>query len=82
AHTDALTHPSKDAPSDSSPAPATIPSTKIDIGSINKTVPVNGQTKQKTIEAMAGAWSDFKFAHIRESQVSRAMTRRYFEDLD
>ena len=27
-------------------------------------------------------WEDFRFAPIRESQVSRAMTRRYFEDLD
>jgi thiamine thiazole synthase len=32
---------------------------------------------------MAGKWeSDFTFAPIRESQVSRAMTRRYFKDLD
>jgi len=46
------------------------------------TVPVNGQTKPETIEAMAGEWKDFKFAPIRESQVSRAMTRRYFADLD
>lgn len=27
-------------------------------------------------------WSSFEFAPIRESQVSRAMTRRYFADLD
>ncbi|KAH0604308.1 uncharacterized protein H6S33_006685 [Morchella sextelata] len=27
-------------------------------------------------------WADFKFEHIRESTVSRAMTKRYFEDLD
>lgn len=27
-------------------------------------------------------WSDFKFAPIRESTVSRAMTSRYFKDLD
>jgi len=45
-------------------------------------IPVNGATKSQTIEEMAGNWSDFKFAHIRESQVSRAMTRRYFADLD
>lgn len=42
--------------------------------------PVNGATK--VIEEMAGRWADFKFSHIRESQVSRAMTRRYFADLD
>lgn len=41
---------------------------------------MNGSTK--TIEEMAGKWEDFAFSPIRESQVSRAMTRRYFKDLD
>ncbi len=41
---------------------------------------MNGSTK--TIEEMAGQWGNFKFSAIRESQVSRAMTRRYFKDLD
>ena len=41
---------------------------------------VNGNTK--SIEEMAGNWDSFKFSAIRESQVSRAMTRRYFKDLD
>jgi len=41
---------------------------------------VNGSTK--TVEEMMGDWESFKFAGIRESQVSRAMTRRYFADLD
>lgn len=45
-------------------------------------VPINGTTKPETIEEMAGQWSDFHFAPIRESQVSRAMTKRYFADLD
>lgn len=45
-------------------------------------IPVNGHAKPQTIEAMAGKWEDFRFNPIRESQVSRAMTRRYFEDLD
>lgn len=36
----------------------------------------------KTVDEMAGQWDAFKFAPIRESQVSRAMTRRYFKDLD
>ncbi|KAH7049415.1 thiazole biosynthetic enzyme, mitochondrial precursor [Macrophomina phaseolina] len=36
----------------------------------------------KTIDEMAGQWENFTFAPIRESQVSRAMTRRYFQDLD
>jgi len=31
---------------------------------------------------MEGKWETFRFAPIRESQVSRAMTRRYFTDLD
>ncbi|KYK61002.1 hypothetical protein DCS_02142 [Drechmeria coniospora] len=35
-----------------------------------------------TIDEMLGQWDDFRFAPIRESEVSRAMTRRYFEDLD
>ncbi len=39
-------------------------------------------TESQVIEQMAGKWADFRFAPIRESQVSRAMTRRYFADLD
>ncbi|KIH92073.1 thiamine biosynthetic enzyme [Sporothrix brasiliensis 5110] len=35
------------------------------------------------VKALFGRWEDdFTFAPIRESQVSRAMTRRYFADLD
>ena len=50
---------------------------KKDIG----TVPVlNGKTR--TLDEMAGQWENFQFSHIRESQVSRAMTSRYFKDLD
>lgn len=46
-------------------------------------VPVNGAVKpQESVEEMAGKWNDFTFRPIRESQVSRAMTRRYFADLD
>lgn len=41
---------------------------------------VNGSTK--TVHEMMGAWENFTFSPIRESQVSRAMTRRYFKDLD
>jgi thiamine thiazole synthase len=41
------------------------------------------ETKPKTLEELAEKWEQgFKFAPIRESQVSRAMTRRYFNDLD
>ncbi|KAL1991014.1 hypothetical protein VTN49DRAFT_5518 [Thermomyces lanuginosus] len=44
---------------------------------------VEGQGNQtKLLEQFAGKWDSFKFAPIRESQVSRAMTRRYFHDLD
>lgn len=34
------------------------------------------------LDKFGGKWEAFKFAPIRESQVSRAMTRRYFADLD
>ncbi|KAK4143086.1 thiazole biosynthetic enzyme [Dichotomopilus funicola] len=36
----------------------------------------------KPLSEMLGSWDDFTFAPIRESTVSRAMTRRYFADLD
>ncbi|EGP86325.1 uncharacterized protein MYCGRDRAFT_44262 [Zymoseptoria tritici IPO323] len=45
-------------------------------------MPTKGTKPTATIEQMANNWSSFKFAPIRESQVSRAMTRRYFSDLD
>jgi thiamine thiazole synthase len=39
--------------------------------------------KTKTLEELAEKWDQgFTFSPIRESQVSRAMTRRYFKDLD
>ena len=48
-----------------------------------KTAPTHLENKTKTLEEMANKWDfDFTFAPIRESQVSRAMTRRYFNDLD
>jgi thiamine thiazole synthase len=47
-----------------------------------RTFPING-AKSKTLDELAENWEQgFKFAPIRESQVSRAMTRRYFNDLD
>lgn len=42
---------------------------------------VNGN-QTKLLDTFAGKWDSFKFAPIRESQVSRAMTKRYFQDLD
>lgn len=47
-----------------------------------KKAPVGGGGSSKALEAMHGNWDTFSFAPIRESQVSRAMTRRYFADLD
>jgi len=39
--------------------------------------------KARTLDDLANKWDKgFTFAPIRESQVSRAMTRRYFQDLD
>ncbi|KAI6778062.1 uncharacterized protein J7T54_007670 [Emericellopsis cladophorae] len=41
-----------------------------------------GKAKQTTIAEMENNWDSFAFNPIRESTVSRAMTRRYFADLD
>lgn len=47
-----------------------------------KAVAINGK-KTKTLAELADKWEQgFTFSPIRESQVSRAMTRRYFQDLD
>jgi len=47
-----------------------------------KSYPVDAH-KASALQGLAEKWDkDFKFAPIRESQVSRAMTRRYFQDLD
>lgn len=43
---------------------------------------LTGQGQSKLLEQFGGKWDEFKFAPIRESQVSRAMTRRYFQDLE
>jgi thiamine thiazole synthase len=51
----------------------------------NKSFAVRSNTtsKTKTLDELAHQWENgFTFAPIRESQVSRAMTRRYFNDLD
>lgn len=47
-------------------------------------VPVgNGKLRaQHGLETAEGKWKDFSFDPIRESQVARAMARRYFNDLD
>jgi len=60
-----------------------IAATKIAAATPTKSLPVTTKAlEEQTVEDMAGKWSDFTFAPIRESQVSRAMTRRYFADLD
>jgi thiamine thiazole synthase len=50
----------------------------------SKTVAMaNGHSKDGVLSLhAANKWDDFAFTPIRESQVSRAMTRRYFSDLD
>ncbi|KAG9685225.1 Thi4-domain-containing protein, partial [Aureobasidium melanogenum] len=63
------------------PISPTVPSKKLNLPH-SSAVPVGGQTKGETIDAMAGEWESFTFRPIRESQVSRAMTRRYFADMD
>lgn len=61
---------------------APIDSVPLKSGFESKPFPING-SKSKTLEELAEKWEQgFKFAPIRESQVSRAMTRRYFNDLD
>ncbi|KAI9739350.1 MAG: thiamine metabolism- protein [Cirrosporium novae-zelandiae] len=59
---------------------STLPS-HIYVKPVNKgDVKLDGQSK--LLDEFADKWDNFKFAPIRESQVSRAMTRRYFKDLD
>jgi len=61
---------------------APIDSVPLKFGFDAKSFPING-IKSKTLEELAQKWEQgFRFAPIRESQVSRAMTRRYFNDLD
>jgi len=48
----------------------------------NVTSTASAAAGTKLLDDFGGKWDDFKFAPIRESQVSRAMTRRYFADLD
>ncbi|KAK2060228.1 Thi4 family protein [Colletotrichum caudatum] len=50
-------------------------------GHVAAAAPAAGSRPAK-VEDFFGKWDSFSFAPIRESQVSRAMTRRYFADLD
>lgn len=47
-----------------------------------QTIPTSVKFTSKTKEVTFADWETFKFAPIRESTVSRAMTKRYFADLD
>jgi thiamine thiazole synthase len=57
---------------------------------ISQTIPAPVQHERQTIKlttsedkkASFADWDNFAFAPIRESTVSRAMTKRYFQDLD
>ncbi|KAK0613714.1 Thi4 family protein [Immersiella caudata] len=72
-------------------APIAIP-TPAPVSVIDKTLVTKSQDTNGTgnlngelttpLTAMFNNWSTFSFAPIRESTVSRAMTRRYFRDLD
>lgn len=49
---------------------------------LNDAVTSDRQFDVKKLAGVEADWESFTFAPIRESQVSRAMTRRYFADLD
>lgn len=51
------------------------------VKAINKPA-AKADVDSKAIGSMMGQWDSFAFSPIRESQVSRAMTSRYFSDLD
>ncbi|KAH8757389.1 thiazole biosynthetic enzyme, mitochondrial precursor [Diaporthe sp. PMI_573] len=51
------------------------------VKAINKPV-AKADIDTKALDGMMGQWDSFAFSPIRESQVSRAMTSRYFSDLD
>ena len=52
------------------------------LNAVENTPVHNADGLTKSLADMMGQWDTFTFAPIRESQVSRAMTRRYFADLD
>ena len=72
-----------------SPSAYTEPVSPIEVDGVHlkqafdvKSVPIRSGNTQALAD-MANKWDQgFTFAPIRESQVSRAMTRRYFKDLD
>ncbi len=67
-----------------SPPAAIFPSAEVTVALPTKDKLNGGASNDntKTVGGMMGNWENFSFSPIRESQVSRAMTRRYFQDLD
>jgi thiamine thiazole synthase len=66
-----------------SPAPANLGSgVELKKNLAVKVASVGQDGQAKTVADFEKNWDSFMFAPIRESQVSRAMTRRYFNDLD
>ncbi|KAK5949630.1 thiamine metabolism- protein [Knufia fluminis] len=59
----------------------TVPTKNLALKGSNTTTSVDG-SQSKLLDQFGGKWDSFAFDPIRESQVSRAMTRRYFADLD
>jgi cysteine-dependent adenosine diphosphate thiazole synthase len=56
---------------------------EVKVGTMDKKMSMKTIGEQETLlQKFGDKWDEFKFAPIRESQVSRAMTRRYFADLD
>lgn len=59
---------------------ATIP--KVSAGKKERTKALNFSASKSNADVSFADWENFKFTPIRESTVSRAMTKRYFADLD
>ena len=59
----------------------TVPTKTLALKGSDSTASVEG-AQHKLLDHFGGKWDNFAFNPIRESQVSRAMTRRYFADLD
>lgn len=58
-----------------------VPTKNTAISGNGRAVPVT-ETQSKLLNEFGNKWEQFSFDPIRESQVSRAMTRRYFKDMD
>ena len=54
----------------------------VSMKTVNGNCDIKLHSKVHSLDNLNGKWDTFTFNPIRESQVSRAMTRRYFQDLD